>query len=456
MIKNLFFIIVFVFINTTRSEETTPKCEKLFPTSQVPTTFKHIGLLNTKEELDIIKRNIEAGNEPWKTAFEKVKTSRWCRMDYIPHPVEIVSSDLYGANDHGAAAETDDSVAAYGDALLWYFTGNQKYAEKSVQIINAWSSILQTHKGMNWYLQTAWAGSTFPEAAEILRATFPQWRIEDKKQFSLMLNRAFLPLLHNRVSFGNRELSVCNALVAIGVYNNDRAAFYEGICHWISYVPCYYYLSEDGLKPRASDYWRTTPSDGLLAKLDANLFPEPDKAWFMVKFVSPGEDFYIRGAALDKIWFNPNIYIDGLCAETCRDFTHCENGFAAAINVAEIAWHQGIDLYSIHQKRLTRYMEFNNSLRLGKPIPNGLHEGKLDFAGMSPTFEIAYNHYHNRKKIELPSTHDYLIKGIRLMKNISFAAPQGIKAKFSHPLVSCNPAWETLTHAELDADQTRK
>jgi hypothetical protein len=324
------FALVFVAASSLEADDAS---SAPFPLSQVPETFKHPGLLNNLDELKRVRQKIEAGEEPWKTAFEKMKASKWAALDYVPHPVDVVSSDINGSNDHGAVAEYDDGVAAYSDALLWVLTDDERYAKKAVEILNAWSAVLQTHQGVNWYLQTGWAGSIFPESAELLRATYPGWKSEDIAQFSAMLNRAFLPLLHNRVSFGNREFSVISAMVAIGVFNNDKAAFYEGVCHWVSYVPCYLYFSSDGPEPRKPDYWMTSPSEDVLAKLDADLFPNGVGAWFSVKFKSPGEDFYIKSRPIGQVWSNPVVYVNGLCAETCRDFTHTECGFAAMISI---------------------------------------------------------------------------------------------------------------------------
>src|SRR5271156_4415218 len=58
----------------------------------VPATFKHPGLLNSMEELQFIKQKIQAGEEPWKSAFEQMKETKYASLTYKPHPHETASS----------------------------------------------------------------------------------------------------------------------------------------------------------------------------------------------------------------------------------------------------------------------------------------------------------------------------------------------------------------------------
>lgn len=442
------------------------------PVPPVPAKFNHPGLLNSLEELQFVKKKIEAGEEPWKSAFEAMKASKWANPRYKPHPHETVSSGFSGAGGAagGAFDESDDACAAYTLALMWIFTGDEKYAEKAVEILNTWAAVLKKHEGPNWYMVTQWEGCMFPQSAELLKATYPKWKKEDIARFSKMLSEVFLPVLHNRMSFGNREFGVINALMAIGVFNDDRGAFSEGLSHWVSYVPSWIYLKEDGPVPMKPNYWLTSPSNEELAKMDANLFPNPAEAWFNVEVKNLGDD---RSAFIDKenkpaykrafSWSNAPAaaFVDGLCGETFRDLGHCDLGFAQLINAAEIAWHQGIDLYSIHSKRITAFMEFYSFLRTGDPVPKVFYG--VQPTAMNATFEIAYNHYHNRMGMNLPKTQALIQEHIRtclaktptVSPGWAYVKPEpGIRTNYIvYPAVLAI-AWETLTHAELGGAKT--
>ncbi|MDT8718687.1 hypothetical protein IAI10_18685 [Clostridium sp. 19966] len=423
-------------------------------TLQAPSNFKHTGLLNSVEELRSIKAKIAEGKEPWKTAFNKMKSSNFAKINYTPTPYEIVSSDINGSSDHGANAEINDAIDAYTQALMWIFTDDQRYANNSARILDSWSSTLKSHQGQNWYLQASWAGSIFPLSAELLRATYPKWTNNEISQFSAMLNTAFLPILNNRLAYGNREFSVCNALVAIGVFNNDRAAFYQGINHWLNYLPCYFYASSDGSAPPKAHYWLNEPSNEQYYHMDVGLFSNRNSSWIYANNnpLKLGEDTsMLIKSNIRRNWYNPKKYANGICGETGRDLTHSEMAFASAINTAEIAWHQGIDLYSLDTKRLTSFMETNSSLRLGNTSTiSALYSNGLTANGLVPTYEIAYNHYHNIKKISLPNTNKLITTTIRSMQNHLIPVQGNIFANRIWAQVYLNIDWETLTHADLN------
>ena len=147
------------------SSSPTAPLQPPLPVPPVPATFKHPGLLNSMEELHFIKQKIAAGEEPWKSAFEQMKGSKWADLKYTPHPHETCSSGFFGAggNVGGTFDESDDANAAYTQALMWIFTDNEQYAQNAAKILNAWQ-ILQGHGGGNWWLQAAWEGSEWPEA----------------------------------------------------------------------------------------------------------------------------------------------------------------------------------------------------------------------------------------------------------------------------------------------------
>jgi hypothetical protein len=428
------------------------------PVPPPPASFRHPGLLNSLGELEMIRAKIEAGEQPWKDAFEQMKKSNYADLKYKPSPVEVSSSGILGRGGDagGSKAESKDSKAAYTMALMWVFTRDERYAEKAVEIMNAWT-ILQGHGGANWYLQASWAGSVWPNAAEIIRATYPGWSQEDIARFSAMLSRAYLPELHNRMAYGNRKLSSINAMVAIGVFNNDRAAFYEGICNWVSYVPCWIYLKEDGAVPFLPDYWKHSPSDEELAALSGDLFPDPSEAWFSKEVKVIGDDHTsLERGDISQLWNGAPVFVDGLCAETFRDMAHCDLGFASLIYTAEIAWHQGIDLYAIHAKRIMAFMEFQSGLRMDEDLPHVYY--RVQFNSVNPTWEAAYNHFHNRMGHELPKTKAFIDKAIRPNLTKEFSVPStplfiypepGIRAdKIMWPC-TLQMAWETLTHGEL-------
>src|SRR5690349_23686088 len=150
--------------------------------------FVHPGVLVNRAQLDEIKRRVAAGIEPQKTAFAALKDSKWGAIDYTPHPRETVECGSNSNPDLGCKAEQADSEAAYGQALLWYITGNEAYAKNAVRIMDAWSGTLKGgHTNNNGPVQASWTGDVFPRAAEIMHFSYKSWGDAPIAQFQNML-----------------------------------------------------------------------------------------------------------------------------------------------------------------------------------------------------------------------------------------------------------------------------
>jgi hypothetical protein len=356
-----------------------------------PAGFVHPGVLVNRAQLDEIKRRVAAGKEPQKTAFEALKASKFAALDYTPHPRETVECGPYSNPDIGCKDEQGDSDAAYAQALAWYITGNKAYAQNAVKIMNAWSGTLTGgHTNANAEVQASWAGAVWPRAAEIIRYSFQDWSSADIARFQNMLTTQYLPsLIHGTCENGNKEATMSEAIVNIGVFNDNREAFDFGIKMWRGRAPALVYLKSDGPTP--------------------------------VEPVGCGP----------AIWgnkgFTPEL-VDGLEQETARDSQHAAMAFAGMVDVAETARQQGIDLYAEQGKRIMAAMEFQAQFL---PPNNAKPPENLEF-NLHPTWEIAYNHFHNRLGISLPKM-GAVIPGNR---------PTGV----NHHM-----AFETLTHGDMGA-----
>src|SRR4051794_3678244 len=185
-----------------------------------PAGFVHPGVLVNRAQLQEIKRRVAAGTEPQKSAFDALKASKWGAPDYTPHPRFKVECGSYSRPDLGCKDEQADSEAAYGQALLWAITGDELYARNSIRIMNAWSATLTGgHTMNNGPVQASWTGDVFPRAAEIIRYTYKGWPDFEIARFQNMLRTQFLPsLIHGTCENGNKELTMSEALINIGVF----------------------------------------------------------------------------------------------------------------------------------------------------------------------------------------------------------------------------------------------
>ena len=349
--------------------------------------FTHPGALDSKEELDFVKAQIEAGAQPWKGEYDRLLAAAEARRR--PHGLSNIDSSGDDAN-----TSRDDAIAAYAQALLWYYSGDETYAERAIAILNSWAGLQGFTAGSDQdKLQAGWIGAVLAPAAEIMRG-YPSWAAADIANLQAMFKRAFYPQL-NTASFwnGNVDLTQIDAMMAIAVFNDDLDEFKAGLERWQRRTHSYFYLASDGAVP---------PING-------------------------------DGGDVQAFWSNPTAWVDGLTQETCRDNGHhAQFALGSAMHAAEVAWHQGVDLYTAETARYTAALELMATQLLtgdmqGTCVDNTPTESRFD------TWEVAYNHYHNRMGLDLPQTARLIQTQIR---------PNAPRAVW-------NLVYETLTHAGL-------
>ncbi len=361
-------------------------------TSGVP--FRHPGILLNRAQLDLIKQRVADGVEPQKTAFAALLKSPLADLNYKPVPRATVECGPYSKPDLGCKDERRDATAAYSQALAWVVTGNETYARNAIRIMNAWSSTLTGgHLSDNGPVQAAWAAAVWPRAAEIIRYTSTFWAKEEIARFQKMLVTQYVPsLIDGCDENGNKEVAMAEALINIGVFNDDRIIFADGVRMWRGRVPCVIYLKSDGPSP-------LVPPSALPASAP---------------------------------WGNKGHYppfVDGVLQETARDPHHANMTFASLVNAAETARQQGLDLYTEQGARIVAAMEYQAQFL----APNNVKPPQYLEFNLEPTWEIAFNHFHNRAGIDLP----------KMAKVILTNRPTG--ADLNHMV------WETLTHGDIGA-----
>ena len=369
--------------------ETNQTSQAAKPASSGKPEFLHPGVLVNRAQLEFVRANVAAGKEPWTSAFKAAQASIFGALDYTPTPWQTCECGPRSNPNLGCKDEQRDSQAAYTQALLWFITTNKVYAANSIKIMNAWSYTLTGgHKLANGPVQAAWCAEVWPRAAEIIRYSDAGWQSADIEQFKKMLTTQYVPsIIGGSCENGNKEISMSEALINIGVFNDDRAIFDAGVKMWRGRAPALIYLTTDGDKP----------------------------------VIPVGCDM--------AIWGNKGYttkLVDGLLQETCRDPGHANMALSAMVNAAETARQQGLDLYAEQGKRIMAALEFQAQFLPphNAPVPENLEFTK------QPTWEIAYNHFHNRLGHSLPKI------GAVLPTN----RPTSVKQHM---------VWETLTHAEV-------
>jgi hypothetical protein len=272
-------------------------------------------------------------------------------------------------------------------------TRDNRYAAKAIQLMDAWSATIRDHTNSNAPLQTAWSGSTWPRAAEIIKHVYRNW--PNAARFATMLRTVYLPEIQNgrANTNGNWELSMMEASLGIAVFLEDRAAYDKAVGIFRTRIQAYIYLTTDGSLPR------TPPGSGIDTR-----------------------------AEIIAYWQNQSTFVDGLTQETCRDFAHTGYGLAAAAHFAETARHQGQDIWGEIRERMRYAWGLHTKYQNGEPVPSWLCGGSYS-RELGPTSEVSFNALNTRLGIAMANTQRYT----------ESQRPQGTDNLFI--------AWETLTHA---------
>ncbi|MBM7055324.1 alginate lyase family protein [Streptomyces durocortorensis] len=361
-----------------------------------PANFTHPGVLVSRPQLDFVRGRVQAGAQPWKSAYDQMMGSKYASLTRTAKPRAVVECGSYSNPNNGCTDEREDAIAAYTLSLAWYITQDSRYAQKAIQIMDAWSAVIKDHTNSNAPLQTGWAGSTWPRAAEIIKYTYSSW--PGSGRFGTMLRDVYLPEVTNGShSNGNWELSMTEAAIGIAVFLEDRAAYDKAVGTFRGRVPAYIYVTADGSLPK----------------------------------VAPGSGLDTRAKVINY-WQGQSTFMDGLSQETCRDLTHTGYGLSAISHIAETSRIQGQDLYPEVADRLRHAMGLHAKHQLGTPVPSSLCGGSLKDS-LGPVTEVGFNALANRLGYAMTNTQTLTER----------QRPAGSNNLFV--------AWETLTHANNPA-----
>jgi len=251
-----------------------------------------------------------------------------------------------------------DVTAMLYHALQWYFTGDEAHAELAISLIDAWATTHKTWSGTSAHLGAAWRGGTMAQACEILRYTYPGWTDELTLVTEDYFETVFWPLfrLPNPLRAANQGANNLMGATYVAVYCNDQEKF----------------------------------------------------------------EMCINAFVNDGCGGISNTLPNGENGDTGRDQGHAMGMIGNLATVCEIAWAQGIDLYSVLDNRLLAVHEYWCKYNLGNDVdyigfgtcydyyPTIGSDGR-DPASASaiPVTEMVYGAYAVRKGLSAPYVSEY-------------------------------------------------
>tara|TARA_R110002050_G_scaffold81133_1_gene173409 strand:+ start:7224 stop:8525 length:1302 start_codon:yes stop_codon:yes gene_type:complete len=333
-------------------------------------TFVHPGLLHSSGDFDRIKAKVDAGAEPWISGWNKLTANSHASLSYTPAPVVKLirggnSTEEPEADNYSRAM--NDVAAAYQLAIRWKVSGDVAYANKSIQILNAWASTCTSISGnSNKALGAGIYGYQFANAAEIMR-DYEGWAEADFEAFKQWMLDVFYPVSHEFLEthwgtcishyWANWDLCNLANIMAIGVLT-DRSDLYN----------------------EAIEYLINGAGNGQLKKAV----------------------YYIHPDGLGQL------------QESGRDQGHALLCIGFLGEICEMAWTQGDDLYGYDDNRVLKGAEYaaRYNFNLGsiafEPYNNcdNVNHAEISEVGKGnkrPIWELIYNHYAKRQNIPTPN-----------------------------------------------------
>uniref|UniRef100_A0A383V947 Alginate lyase domain-containing protein n=1 Tax=Tetradesmus obliquus TaxID=3088 RepID=A0A383V947_TETOB len=232
-----------------------------------------------------------------------------------------------------------DAQMSYKMAMAWHVTGDDRYANKVLQIVDAHASTNKEWglRHENGPLEAGWTIATMARALELVRSKawpglidrFSNWA----KAVTLPQMDYYYDVLTKQQQipnhFGNWHATIAEAMMAVGVLANDRGRYNKGVV-----------IFHDTVK----------------------------------HYLKWGKGSFAQNRIL------------GECSETMRDLYHVQFGLGSLLQAAEIAWQQDDDLYSSDNYALAAAMELHaritnawDSNRDANMLPQGFkfYEGNM-------------------------------------------------------------------------------
>jgi hypothetical protein len=327
----------------------------LFFVPEMNGQFIHPGISHKQSDLDRMKALVDAQVNPWYAAYSDLKNNSMAKYDYVVRGKDtcrIIVQD--GVN---FVAFRNDSKAAYLNALMWAVTGDERHAQKCVEIFNAWCNLTSFQGGGTESLNAGRVAWQMIEAAEIIKNTYSGWAAADVQRFKDMLvypgysntakpasvnnnNGTFYWRVYQGDSgrHGNQDLFGWRVVMAMGIFLDNPVMFDRA----------YRYFTKQPHRADDIPYESGPPtgSDKITAQTD-----------YLITYQATAKQNTIPDYGYNGV-LDYYILENGQCQESARDQEHTALGAGVVASMAEMAWNQGYDIYSLYNNRILKGYEW--------------------------------------------------------------------------------------------------
>ncbi|HEY8961080.1 MAG TPA: alginate lyase family protein [Luteolibacter sp.] len=255
---------------------------------------------------DLATLKANLGTEPWKSGYAALAADGRSQLGYVMQGPFPHVNRNFYSNYDHGAEWKNDMQAVFNLALMWSFTGDARYAHKSRDILIAWATTQTAFNGVEASFDLGDYAYCYAGGADILRGTWSGWTAKDTATVQNYFKKVFSPGMPRLSGSGSQGTEGLLASLAVAVFCDDKPAFDSLVSLMLT----------DG-------------NSGLR-----------------------------------------NTLANGQVGDSGRDQGHTALYINNLALIAEIFWKQGVDLYSVWDKRILAageyYARFNHP---GPPPP---------------------------------------------------------------------------------------
>ena len=266
-----------------------------------------------------------------------------------------------------------DGRKAHDMAILWHITGDEAYAKKTVEFLNANSYYTNTSSRGTGPLDN---GKIYLliSAAELMR-DYPGWLPEDQQRFKDML--VYPGYSTTTVAKGDSDDDKNNITFYWNIYNFDSMRFgNQGLFAARALMAMGIYLDNELMYDRAYNYLMCLPRNPA----DEIKYPLGRPIWTQMKIPSASSEYkndYEAPTTFGKSEYYYDeplmfyIYKNGQSQESSRDQGHAVGGIHMYGDIAEMSWNNGDNMYGALDNRILKGFNFVARYNLSDWEPSG-------------------------------------------------------------------------------------
>ncbi len=300
--------------------------------------------------MECIRTHIEAHEEPWYSSWHDLQTSEFGNCSRTANP----SAEI-GGSDGTRQRASADAYAALLDAIQWHVIGESRFADHAVKLLSAWGNTVRTADAQLFQFPAR----SMCIAAEMLRyedgSFYEGWDSTDLDNFLCMVRTVLVPACRSQAvdnPMTSWSAPAATGILAAGILLDDESLFEEGL-----------------------GYYRSRTISGSV--------------------------------------YN-SIADDGQVKEMGRDNVHAMLTLNDLVQMAQLAWSQGVDIWGEDDNRLLRGFEYYCTYNMGHedldyaPCASSdgvstwyyisVHNNAFRLRPDGLCYESVYHHYKEQKK----------------------------------------------------------